>query len=155
MDSVADAGDAALGVGETHTITVTWDEAVVVTGSPTLTLGNSASAAYTSGTGSTALVFTYTVAEGDNTAADLTVTAYAGTIADAAGGAAAQTGTVDLGTVTVDGDAPDLVSVAAADATYKIGDNIDITVTWDESVTVSGTPTLTPVSYTHLRAHET
>ena len=89
---VPDCHDA-LGVGETHTITVTWDEAVVVTGTPALTLSNGASARYTSGTTSTALVFTYTVAEGDSDSNDLGVTAYTGTISDVAGGAAAATGT--------------------------------------------------------------
>ena len=113
-----------------------------MTSNGALTLSNSASAAYSSGSGSTALVFTYTVAEGNTDSADLSVTAYTGTIADAAGGAAAATGTVDLGAVTVDGDAPDISSVAANDATYKIGDSVSITVTWDEAVTVTGTPAL-------------
>ncbi|MDP6215262.1 MAG: hypothetical protein QGI41_10030, partial [Acidimicrobiales bacterium] len=143
LSSVADTtGDGAYGVGEAISITVTWDEAVV-TSNGALTLSNGQSAAYTSGTGNAALVFTYTVAEGNTDSGDLKVTAYTGTIADAAGGAAAATGTVDLGSVTVDGDAPDLSSVAANDATYKIGDAIAITVTWDEAVVVSGTPTLT------------
>ena len=120
LSSVADTtGDGAYGVGETISITVTWDEAVV-TSNGALTLSNSASAAYSSGTGTTALVFTYTVAENDATSGDLSVTAYTGTIADAAGGAAPATGTVDLGAVTVDGDAPDFVSVAATDATYTV-----------------------------------
>ena len=145
LSSVVDTtGDGAYGVGETISITVTWDEAVIVTGSPTLTLGNSASATYASGSGSTALVFNYVVAEGNSNSADLTVTAWTGgTIKDAAGGTAAATGTVDLGSVTVDGDAPDMSGVAAADDTYKIGDQIAITVTWDEAVIVTGSPTLT------------
>ena len=131
------------GVGEAISITVTWDEAVVVSGTPTLALSNSATATYASGTGTTALVFTYTVAEGNSDSADLSVTSYSGTIADAAGGAAAQTGTVDLGAVTVDGDAPDFTSCAATDGTYKIGDTLTITCTWDEAIVKSGTPTLT------------
>ena len=138
LSSVVDTtGDGAYGVGETISITVTWDEAVVVSGTPSLALSNSATATYASGTGTTALVFTYTVAEGNSDSADLSVTSYSGTIADAAGGAAAQTGTVDLGTVTVDGDAPDFTSCAATDGTYKIGDTLTITCTWDEAVVTS------------------
>ena len=75
---------------------------------------------YTSGSTTAAIVFTYTVAEGDDTATDLGVTAYTGTIADAAGGAAAATGTVDLGTVTVDGAVPTFTSVAATDGAYGV-----------------------------------
>ena len=143
MASVA-ATDGAYGVGESLSITVTWDEAVVVSGTPTLTLSNGDTAPYASGTGSTALVFTTTVAEGDTDSADLSVSAYGGTITDAAGGAAgAASG--DLGAVTVDGDAPDLSSVAdtTGDGAYGVGEAISITVTWDEAVVVSGTPALT------------
>jgi len=135
------ATDGAYGVGETLTITVTWGEAVVVTGTPTLTLSNNDVASYTSGSASTALVFTTTVAENDGTSADLSVSSFSGTIADAAGNAAAAA-SGDLGAVTIDGDAPDFVSVAANDAAYGVGESITITVTWDEAVSVTGTPTL-------------
>ena len=141
LASVA-ANNGDYGVGETITITVTWGEAVAVTGTPTLTLSNNDVATYQSGTGSTALVFTTTVAEGDTASADLSVSAYGGTIADSAGNAAAAA-TGDLGSVTVDGDAPDFASVAAADGDYGVGESFDITVTWDEAVVVSGTPTIT------------
>ena len=54
-------------IGETIDITVTFDEAVVVTGTPQLTLetgGSDAVVDYSSGTGSTVLTFVYTVASG-------------------------------------------------------------------------------------------
>ena len=143
FQSVA-ATDGAYGVGETLSITVTWGEAVVVSGTPTLTLSNGDTASYSSGTGSTSLVFTTTIAETDTASADLSVSAYGGTITDAAGGAAgAASG--DLGAVTVDGDAPDLSSVVdtTGDGAYGVGETISITVTWDEAVVVTGTPTLT------------
>ena len=131
------ATDGDYGVGETLSITVIWDEAVVVTGTPTLTLSNGDSAAYSSGTGSNSLVFTTTIVEGDSASTDLSVNAFGGTITDSAGGAAgAASG--DLGTVTVDGDAPDLVSVAdAGDTALGVGDTHTITVTWDEAVVTS------------------
>ena len=45
------ATDGTYGIGESITITVTWDSAVSVTGVPTLTLSNSDTATYFSGTG--------------------------------------------------------------------------------------------------------
>ena len=137
LSSVA-ATDGDYGVGEALSITVTWDEAVVVTGTPTLTLSNNDVATYASGTGSTALVFTTTIAEGDTASSDLSVSSFGGTITDAAGGAVgAASG--DLGDVTVDGDAPDLSSVAdtTGDGAYGVGETISITVTWDEAVVTS------------------
>ena len=67
------AADGTYGIGESITITVTWDSAVSVTGVPTLTLSNSDTATYFSGTGSTALSFLTTVAEGDTDSSDLKV----------------------------------------------------------------------------------
>jgi len=134
FSSVA-ATDGAYGVGDLLTITVTWDEAVV-TSDGTLALDNGDTASYSSGSGTTAIVFTTTIAEDDTTSTDLSVSSYGGTIADAAGGAAgAASG--DLGSVTVDGDAPDLSSVAATDGAYGVGDVLTITVTWDEAVVTS------------------
>ena len=78
--------------GDTIAIKLAFDEAVnVVTtgGIPTLTLGNGASASYTSGTGTTELTFTYTVAGGDTfDTANLSVSSVVlngGTIKDGAG----------------------------------------------------------------------
>ena len=79
-------------------ITVTFDEPVVVTGTPQLTLdaGSGATATYTSGTGTATLTFNYTVAA-SQIAADLdyaSTTALSlngGTIKDAAGNAATLT----------------------------------------------------------------
>ena len=55
--------------GQSIPITVTFSEAVTVTGNPTLTLETGSTDAvvtYTSGSGSTTLTFTYTVFAGDN-----------------------------------------------------------------------------------------
>ena len=62
----------------------------VAGGTPTLTLNDGGTATYTSGSGTSALTFSYTVAAGQNTAA-LTATAVnlnGGTIKDGAGNAA-------------------------------------------------------------------
>ena len=57
------ATDGTYKVGDDIAITVTYGEAVIGTGSA-LTLSNGATAVYTSGSGSTAMVYTYTVEEG-------------------------------------------------------------------------------------------
>ena len=143
------ATDGSYGVGEAISITCTFDEAVTVTGTPTITLSNNDVASYASGSGNTDIVFSTTVAEGDTDSSDLSVssisaTAGGATMKDTAGNAISSTITGgDLGTVTVDGDAPDFASVAATDGAYGVGETLSITVTWDEAVVVSGTPTLT------------
>ena len=88
-------------------------------------------------------MFNYVVAEGNSDSADLTVTAWTGgTIKDAAGGDAASA-TGDLGSVIIDADTPDMTGCAATDGSYGVGEAISITCTFDEAVTVTGTPTIT------------
>jgi len=62
--------DGSYKAGETVDITVSFNGAVDVTGTPSLALANGATASYVSGSGTSALVFRYTVAAG-NTSADL------------------------------------------------------------------------------------
>ena len=62
----ATAGD--YDAGKVLTLTLNMSEAVNVTGTPTLTLNDGGTASYVSGSGSSALVFSYTVAAGQNTA---------------------------------------------------------------------------------------
>ena len=135
------AADGTYKVGDDLDITVTWNETVNVTGTPTLTLSNGATATYQSGSGSSSIVFRYTVSEGQNDSNDLSVSSYSGNILDGAGNSAAAA-SGDLGAVIIDANTPSLSSVTAADGTYKVGDDIDITVTWSETINVTGTPTL-------------
>ena len=116
---------------------------------------------YTSGSGSTVLVFNYTVVEG-HTASDLdygSTNALAlnnGTINDQGGSPATLTlpspgATNSLGSnkaLVIDGVIPTITNVTSTtnDGTYKSGDVIAITVTFSEVVnvvTTNGTPTLT------------
>ena len=131
------AADATYKVDDNIDITVTWDEAVAVTDTPTLTLSNGATATYQSGTGNAALVFRYTVVEDQTNSADLSVSSYSGTIKDAAGNTA-EAASGDLGAVIVDANSPGFQSVAATDGTYKVGDDIAITVTYGEAVIGTG-----------------
>ena len=91
--------DGTLKVGDVVAITVTFSEAVTVSGTPQLTLETGSSDAvvnYTSGSGGTTLTFNYTVASG-HASSDLDYKATSslalnsGTINDAAGNAATLT----------------------------------------------------------------
>ena len=148
-------------IGEVIDITVTFDETVAVTGTPQLTLETGATdrtVNYLSGSGTATLTFRYTVQAGD-TSADLdytSTTALAlngGTIKDlnnnnatltlASPGAAGSLGANKA--LLIVGTAPTVTNVTStkADGTYPVGEVIDVTVTFDETVTVTGTPQLT------------
>ncbi len=122
-------------------------------GTPTilLTLNTGpVNASYQSGSGTSVLVFRYTVAAGnnDNNGISLgsSINLNGGTIKDAAGNDAVLTlnGVGSTVAVWVDAVAPTVTSVSSVttDGTYKIGDVIAITVSFDELVTVTGTPQL-------------
>ena len=148
-------------VGDVISVEVNFDEAVLVTGTPQLTLETGSTDRtinYTSGSNSSTLTFNYTVQSGD-TSADLDYVATnslmlnSGTIRDAASNNATLTlpspGTANsLGAnrnIIIDGVAPTVSSVNAstADGTYKLGDIISIQVNFSEVVSVTGTPQLT------------
>ena len=152
-------------IGNTVNVKVTFSEAVTVTGTPQLTLAtgqnNGAGTAvdYSSGSGSADLIFQYTVAAGD-TSTDLDYVAAdslalnGGTIKDSHGNDAvltlAEPGAANsLGAnkyFIIDGIVPTVTGVSSDDdhtATKKIGDTVDVKVTFDQAVTVTDTPTLT------------
>jgi hypothetical protein len=114
VDTTA-TSNSAFNAGKLVTISVTFSEVVNVTGTPQLTLNDGAVVNYASGSGTSTLTFTYTVAAGQNTA-DLdyaSITALAlngGAIQDAAGNSAnlalsaPDTGVDQLGPKNVDID---------------------------------------------------
>ena len=142
-------------------ITVTFSEAVNVTGTPTLTLatGTPATTAvnYASGSGTATLTFNYTVAAGNNNAdldySSISALGVAGTIVDPAGNAADRTlptpgasGSLGLNkNLVIDTAAPTVINVSStlADGSYKAGQVVPVTVQFNEPVTVTGTPALT------------
>ena len=152
----ATTADGTYKAGSTVTITVTFNRAVTVTGTPALALGiTGRSATYSGGSGTTTLTFTYTVQDGDNSA-DLdyastgALTLNGGSIADsttslnailtlAAPGAANSLGANKA--IVIDTAAPTVSAVSAVNGTYRAGETIDVTVTFSEAVTVTGTPT--------------
>src|SRR5260370_567537 len=106
-------GNGDLNAGKVVTLTVAFSEAVTVNtsgGTPTLALNDGGAATYTGGSGSNSLIFSYTVAAGQNTS-DLTVTAFnlnGATVRDGAGNDANLAGAVTnpSGILTIDTVAP-------------------------------------------------
>ena len=147
----------AYAAGTTIPIMVTFNEPVLVTGTPILALNSSSNAvaSYTGGSGTNALTFSYTVAAGDNVAElDYTSTAAlalsGGTIQDAVGNLADPTlpaaGNDGLAAenLVIDTTPPTVTDVSSAmpAGIYGPGTIIPITVTFSEPVTVNGMPQL-------------
>jgi hypothetical protein len=135
------AGDQTFKAGEVVTFTVNFSENVVITGTPELALSNNG-VAVLDPLASTAskLVFTYTVAAGDDVA-DLEVTGLGatGTVKDAAGNAAVVTATTALD-IIVDTTAPagTVAPASAGDGTFKAGEVITFSVDFSEDVVATG-----------------
>ncbi|MEF1227580.1 Ig-like domain-containing protein, partial [Vibrio fortis] len=108
-------------------------------------------ASYVSGSGNSALVFSYTVQSGDSDTNGIVLSATldtnGGTLQDSAGNSADTTlnSVGSLTSVLVDTTVPTVSNVSStkADGSYKEGDVVAITVTFSEAVTVTGTPQLT------------
>ena len=145
--------------GQSLDFTVNFGEAVVVNtagGTPRIAIaldtGGTVYASYLSGSGSSALVYRYSVASGDVDDTGITLGAAietnGGTIQDAVGNAAAAglDGVGSTAGVLVDAAAPAVVSVAVPpDGAYREGEVLAFTVTASEPVTVDtsgGTPGL-------------
>gem|GEM_PF-2952869 len=159
--------DGTYKVGDTILIDVTFSENVAVGGSPQLLLNTGAhneAATYQSGNGTNKLTFAYTVQAGD-TSADLdyaSSAALSGTMTDLAGNAitltlpgvgaagslsANKNIVINTTTASPSGAGASVVDVTSTspDGTYKIGDTVNLTVTFNHAVTVDttkGVPTL-------------
>jgi hypothetical protein len=153
-------GTGNLVAGQVATLTVNFSEPVTVNtagGTPTLVLNDGGAATYTSGSGSSALIFSYTVAAGQNTP-DLVVSSLnlnGATVKDGAGNAANLSGATNYnpaGTLQIDTVAPTIASIAASGTeitngtgNLAAGQAVTLTVNFSEAVTVNtagGTPTL-------------
>jgi|GEM_PF-3800009 len=155
------AADATYLFGQSIDIIVTFSENAVVTGTPRVTLETGTtdrSVNYSSGSGTNAWTFTYTVQSGDisgnldyTTAAVLDLNG--GAIKDAIGNNAVLTlatpgaaGSIsDNQAIVVNGVLPTVTDVTSTkiDGPYMAGELIDVTVTFSVPVTVTGTPQLT------------
>ncbi len=154
--NTAPAADGYYGLGQSLSITVTFSETVKVSGTPTITLDSGATVNYSSGAPGTTLTFNYTVGAGQNSL-DLDVIAMtAGTyIRDLADNDADLTlpsfgglddSLLENRDIVIDTVAPTIAYVnrfPGIDGVFRLGENIDIQVVFNESVTVSGTPQIT------------
>jgi VCBS repeat-containing protein len=143
-----------LGIGKTVTITLDLNEVGTVVGSGklTLTLNDGGTATYSSGSGTDALTFSYTVGATDSNETSLAVHSInlnGDTITDAAGNNAtlstlSLTGLSQIGP-QIDTMIPTVTSVAASTSSgvATLGDKLTLTLDLSEAVTVSGgIPTL-------------
>lgn len=149
LTETATSAATILGVGAAATLTLTLSENVTVTGTPTLSLNDGGTATYASGSGTDQLVFNTVVQAGQNaTALAVTAVNLSGTasIADATGTAADLSGAVGVpaGAPRVDTVAPTVLGVAAtpANADLAVGQTVTLTLSFSETVSVAGVPTL-------------
>ncbi|MCP1974733.1 Ig-like domain-containing protein [Bradyrhizobium elkanii] len=125
-----------LNAGKVVIITVNFSNTVSVTGAPELLLNDGKAATYLSGSGSQALVFSYTVQDGDSTS-DLQVQSLSlngGTIKDPGGQDADVTHAATDLHLVIDAIAP-TVSVAASSTALLAGQTSTVTFTFSEAVT--------------------
>ncbi|MGE0079141.1 MAG: Calx-beta domain-containing protein [Bacteroidales bacterium] len=149
ITSVSAPASGTYAIGDVLQYTVTFSEDVTVSGSPYIEVAVGSSkihAVYASGSQTTSLKYSYTVASGDYDADGIAtgsnVVLNGGTINDAAGNDATLTFTApSTSAVLVDAVAPTITSVSGpAAGTYAIGNVLQYTVTFSEDVTVSGSP---------------
>ena len=145
-------------VGVTIPISVEFSGVVVVTGTPRIILNTTlpAYATYSSGSNSNTLIFNYLVEAGQNVATlnytstgDLDLNS--GTIKSTGGDDADLTlpavpaGGLDSKVITIDTSSPTISSVTTSQGngtTLEIGQGLDIIITFNETVIVTGTPQL-------------
>ncbi len=129
--------------GQNLDFTLTFDEAVTVTGTPrlSLTVGSATvTATYLSGSGTTALTFRYVVQAGDADADGIAVASpvglNGGTLRDAAGNDAVLTfASPNTTSVLVDAVAPAATATTRADANPTAAGSVTFTVVFGEPVT--------------------
>jgi hypothetical protein len=154
------SADGIYNAGDHISVTVAFDQSVTVTGTPLLLLETGPTdrnATYVSGSGTNTLTFDYAVQPGD-VSSDLDYTSTTslsqngGTIRNATNSDAVLTlsspgAAGSLGanaTIAIDATAPAVTSIdsTSADGYYNAGDHVTVTVAFDDSVTVTGSPQL-------------
>ncbi|MGX5800335.1 family 16 glycosylhydrolase [Bradyrhizobium sp. Arg314] len=135
--------------GDAITLTVGFDKAVTVTGTPALSLNDGGTASYVSGSGTNALTFRTTVAPTDKNTSALAITGVnlpsGASIKDAPGIAANLSGTVKtFSSLQIDPVLPAVTQATASPGTgtEHVGDTVTLALAFNEAVAVSGTPTL-------------
>ncbi len=152
ITGISPPSNSTYGASENLDFTVNFTEAVTVVNNPRVIISlNSGTvyADYLSGSGSSSLIFRYTVNTNDEDNDGLTLTSpldlnSSGTIKDSSGNNADLTFTPPTTSgVLVDALAPTILSITApSDGTYTSGQNLDFVVNFSESITVTNTPRL-------------
>ena len=153
---ILDETDGAWTEGDEIKVELVWDEDVTVTGTPTVTLAGSRTASYQSGSGTATLIFAYTVTSADGSLNNTVLVANSlalagGTIQDADGTDAvldhegfaktlAQTPVTPRSTTPAQTTGTSID--AESDQVWTSGDTVTARITWDQRVTVTGTPTV-------------
>lgn len=149
ISTVIPPANQTYGVGSQLDFFVNFSETVTVTATPRISIdvgGTSRFATYVSGSGTSSLLFRYTVVAGDNDTDGIgnfsPIDLNGGTIRDAAANAASLTfSTPNTSAVLVDTIAPTITSVtASANGTYNASQFVALTVTLSETVIVGGSP---------------
>ncbi|MBR7748505.1 DUF4347 domain-containing protein, partial [Undibacterium baiyunense] len=145
MSSVTTPPIGTYAIGQALNFTVNFNEAVNITGSPTLNLnldiGGTVAVNYASGSGTNAITFSYIVTSGnaDTNGVSLanTINLNSGTIKDLAGNNAplSLTGIGSLTNVLIDGIAPTVTSTNRVSSASTNATSVQYTVTFSESVT--------------------
>ena len=134
-------------LGQVLSFTVGFNEKVTVTGVPKLQLqlgSGSVNADCISGSGSSALIFNYTIKSGDNSTGGITVSSIqldSASIKDAIGNDATLTlnNVQPTSGIKIDTKAPAVSSVTVPAAkSYKAGEVLNLTVNFDENINISG-----------------
>ncbi|OKO67955.1 hypothetical protein AC629_42420, partial [Bradyrhizobium sp. NAS80.1] len=135
--------------GDTITLSLAFNEAVTVTGTPTLSLNDGNTATYAGGSGTGTLTFKTTVAATDTNTSALAITGVnlpsGASIKDASGVAANLSGAVKtFSGLQIDPISPAVTQASASPGTgtEHVGDTITLSLGFNEAVTVTGTPTL-------------
>lgn len=137
-------------VGDAISIQVNFSEAVMVTGVPTLGLNSGGSASYVSGSGTTALTFTYTVGAGQSIAdldysATNSLSLSGGTIKDAVGNDAVLTLPTVGGANSLGGQKSIVIAIVPVVTTQAVTNETLTTATGNGNITSLGVPN--PTSY--------
>ncbi|MEP6262889.1 MAG: Ig-like domain-containing protein [Gillisia sp.] len=142
--SVSVPADGTYVAGQNLNFTVNFSEVILVTGTPQigLTIGSeSRQASYVSGSGSSALVFSYTVQSGDldlnGISMGSSISLNGGTVRDAAGNNVNLTlnSVGSTSGVLVDGVIPSVISFVVDNTDMAVGEMATVTITFSEAIT--------------------
>lgn len=153
ITSITHSGDGLYSFGQSVQLTLTFNQVVDVVGVPRISMGLNVGqgfANYSSGSGSTILVFTYVVgtshSDNDGVTVNSLIDLSGGNIQSSFGvDSSLDIPSVDSSALLVDGISPTIVSVTPppnGNFTSSTTTDLDFTVVYDDTVIILGTPQL-------------